>query len=216
MTTNREVFDQIAESWYRVRHWPLLREELDDLAARWQSGNLLNIGCAHGPDFLPFRQGFKLYGLDSSRAMLKQAIKYSTKCEFYVHLVTADALSLPFPDNTFDWAISVAAYHHIKGEEERERALVELRRVLKPKREAFVTVWNRGQRRFWFRPKEQQVPWRLKEKTVYRYYHLFSYSELGRLLVKTGWEIITMSPERSYRFPIRDFSRNICVLMKKC
>jgi len=188
---------------------------LDALAARWQSGNLLNIGCAHGPDFLPFSHGFELWGLDSSPAMLRQAIKYSTKCNFYVNLITADALSLPFPDNTFDWAISVAAYHHIRGREEREKAFRELRRVLKPKGEAFVTVWNRGQPRFWFRSKEQQVPWRLKQKTVYRYYYLFSYGELRRLVIKTEWEVVTMSPEKSYRLPIRNFSRNICVLLKK-
>lgn len=216
MTTNRDVFDQIAESWYRVRHWPLLREELDALAVRWQGGNLLNIGCAHGPDFLPFSHGFELWGLDSSPAMLRQAVRYSTKFKFYVNLVAGDALSLPFPDNTFDWAISVAAYHHIRGREEREKAFEELRRVLKPKGEAFVTVWNGGQPRFWFKSKEQRVPWRLKEKMVYRYYYLFSYSELRKLLIKTGWEIITMSPEKSYRFPIRSFSRNICVLLKKC
>jgi len=215
MTTNREVFDQIAESWYGVRHWPLLKEELDALAVRWQSGNLLNIGCAHGPDFLPLRQGFELWGLDSSPAMLKQAVRYSTKFKFYVNLVAGDAVSLPFPDNSFDWAISVAAYHHIRGREERAEAFEELRRVLKPKGEAFVTVWNQGQPRFWFRSKEQQVPWRLKEKTVYRYYYLFSYAELRKLLVKADWEIITMSPEKSYRFPIRSFSRNICVLLKK-
>jgi ubiquinone/menaquinone biosynthesis C-methylase UbiE len=216
MTTNRDVFDQIAESWYRVRHWPLLREELDALAVRWQGGNLLNIGCAHGPDFLPFSHGFELWGLDSSPAMLKQAVRYSTKFKFYVNLVAGDALSLPFPDNTFDWAISVAAYHHIRGREEREKAFEELRRVLKPKGEAFVTVWNGGQPRFWFKSKEQRVPWRLKEKMVYRYYYLFSYGELRKLLIKTGWEIITLSPEKSYRFPIRSFSRNICVLLKKC
>lgn len=216
MTTNRDVFDQIAESWYRVRHWPLLREELDALAVRWQGGNLLNIGCAHGPDFLSFRQSFELWGLDSSPAMLRQAVRYSTKFKFYVNLVAGDALSLPFPDNTFDWAISVAAYHHIRGREEREKAFEELRRVLKPKGEAFVTVWNGGQPRFWFKSKEQRVPWRLKEKLVYRYYYLFSYGELRKLLIKTGWEIITMSPEKSYRFPIRSFSRNICVLLKKC
>jgi tRNA (uracil-5-)-methyltransferase TRM9 len=216
MTTNRDVFDQIAESWYRVRHWPLLREELDALAVRWQGGNLLNIGCAHGPDFLSFRQSFELWGLDSSPAMLRQAVRYSTKFKFYVNLVAGDALSLPFPDNTFDWAISVAAYHHIRGREEREKAFEELRRVLKPKGEAFVTVWNKGQPRFWFKSKEQRVPWRLKEKLVYRYYYLFSYGELRKLLIKTGWEIITMSPEKSYRFPIRSFSRNICVLLKKC
>jgi SAM-dependent methyltransferase len=148
--------------------------------------------------------------------MLRQGIRYSTKFKLYVNLAAADALSLPFADDTFDWAISVATYHHIKGEDERERAFVELKRVLKPEGEAFLTVWNHGQPRFWFKSKEQQVPWRLKEKTVYRYYHLFSYGELRKLLVKTGWEIIAMSPEKSYRFPLRDLSRNICVLVKKC
>jgi len=215
VATNREVFDEIAESWYRVRHWPLLRDELDALAARWQSGKLLNIGCGHGPDFLSFGQGFELCGMDSSRAMLKQATRYSTKFRFYVNLVESDALLLPFPDNTFDWAISVATYHHIKGGEEREKAFVELKRVLKPEGEAFLTVWNHGQPRFWFKSKEQQVPWRLKERTVYRYYHLFSYGELRKLLVKTDWEIISMLPEKSYHFPIRNFSRNICVLIRK-
>jgi len=215
MTTNREVFDQIAESWYRVRHWPLLRAELDDLAARWQSGKLLNVGCAHGPDFLPFGQGFELWGVDASVAMLRQALRYSTKFKLHVNLVLGDAIMLPFCDNAFDWAISVASYHHIRGAERRRDAFAELRRVLKPGGEAFLTVWNHWQPRFWFRSKEQLVPWRLKEGTVYRYYYLFSYAELKRLLSQTGWSVISMSPERSYRFPIREFSRNICVLAKK-
>jgi ubiquinone/menaquinone biosynthesis C-methylase UbiE len=215
VATNREVFDQIAESWYRVRHWPLLREELEELAAKWQSGKLLNVGCAHGPDFLPFRQGFELWGADSSLAMLKLALKYSAKLGFYVNLVACDALLLPFPDNTFDWAISVATYHHIKGREERQKAFAELRRVLKPQGEAFVTVWNYRQPRFWFKSKEQNIPWKLKENAVYRYYHLFSYGELRKLLLKAGWEIVAMSPEKSYHFPLKNFSRNICVTMKK-
>jgi ubiquinone/menaquinone biosynthesis C-methylase UbiE len=216
MTTNREVFDQIAESWYRVRHWPLLKEELEEVAARWQSGKLLNVGCAHGPDFLSFSQGFELWGVDSSPAMLKQALRYSAKYNLYVNLIAADALFLPFPNNTFDRAISVATYHHIKGREERGKAFAELKRVLKPQGEAFLTVWNYGQPRFWLKSKEQQVPWRLKEETVYRYYYFFSYGELRKLLTKAGWEIIAMSPEKSYRLPIvRNFSRNICVLVKK-
>jgi tRNA (uracil-5-)-methyltransferase TRM9 len=216
MTTNADVFDQIAESWYRVRHWPLLKEELAALAARWQGGKLLNVGCAHGPDFVPFRRGFELWGVDSSPAMLRYAVRYSAKLQFYVNLVVGDALCLPFPDNTFDSVISVATYHHIRGGREREQAFTDLRRVLKPQGEAFLTVWNHGQTRFWFRSKEQQVPWRLKERTVHRYYHLFSYGELRNVLTKTGWEIITMVPEGSYHFPIRHFSRNICVLVKKC
>jgi ubiquinone/menaquinone biosynthesis C-methylase UbiE len=214
MVTNREVFDQISESWYRIRHWPLLKEELEELAIRWQSGKLLNVGCAHGPDFLPFTQGFELWGVDYSPGMLKQALRYSAKFKFYVNLTAADASFLPFPNNTFDWAISVATYHHIKGREEREKAFVELKRVLKPEGEAFLTVWNHGQPRFWLKSKEQQVPWRLKGETVYRYYHLFSYGELRKLLSKAGLKIINMSPEKSYHLPIRNFSRNICVLVK--
>lgn len=216
MATNRDVFNQIAESWYRVRHWPLLREDLDALAVRWQGGKLLNIGCAHGPDFVPFSHGFELWGLDVSRAMLIQGLRYRAKQQLYVNLIAADALSLPFADDSFDWAIAVATYHHIKGKTERKKAFTELRRVVKPGGEAFITVWNHGQPRFWFKSKEQRIPWRLKGRTVYRYYHLFSHSELRQLLVETGWKVIAMSAEKSYRFPVMNFSRNICVLVENC
>ena len=214
MTTNRDSFDRIAESWYRVRHWPLLRRELEDIATRWQGGSLLNIGCAHGPDFLPFREEFDLCGVDVSPAMLRQGLRFSAKQGLYVKWIAADAMALPFPDRTFDWAISVAAYHHIEGRAEREGAFRELRRVLRPGAEAFITVWNRGQPRFWLKSREQQVPWKLKEGTVYRYYHLFTYRELAKSLTRAGWEIIRMLPEKSYQFPLKRFSRNICVLAK--
>lgn len=215
MYTNREIFDRIAESWYGLRHWPRMREELDEVAWRWGGGKLLNVGCAHGPDFLSFRQNFELWGIDFSRSMLKQAIRYSNKFDFYVNLTVACAQSLPFPDNTFDCAISIATYHHIEGDGQRKKAFAELKRVLKPGAEAFITVWNRGQRKFLFKSKEQLVPWRTKEKTFYRYYHLFSYGELRKLLKEAGFEVVEMSPEKSYRFPIKGFSRNICALVRK-
>ena len=215
MNTNKEVFDQIAESWYRVRHWSRFKEELEELAQRWQSGSLLNVGCAHGPDFLPFRQSFELFGVDLSSAMLERAIKYSQKFGFHAHLIAADACYLPFPDDTFNWAIGVATYHHVQGPKKREEAFRELRRVLKPGGEAFLTVWNHGQPRFWFKSKEQKVPWKLKSEILYRYYYLFSYSELKKVLTKAGFKIASMQAERSYHFPIKNFSRNICALVRK-
>jgi hypothetical protein len=94
---------------------------------------------------------------------------------------------------------------------------------LKPDGEAFLTVWNHGQARFRLKSREQQVPWILHEtkashykgKTVYRYYYLFSYGEMRKLLIKVGFKIITISAEKSHRFPIKNFSHNICVLVKK-
>ena len=211
----RSVFDEIAPGWYNFRHWSIFGRELAALAQRWQKGSLLNIGCAHGPDFLPFRQDFDLYGIDISPEMIKLAQKYSEKFGFSVKLTVADATSLPFADETFDWAISVATFHHIKGKEARLKALGELKRVLKPGGEAFITVWNRWQPRFWFKRKEVAVPWRTREKTLYRYYYLFSYPELERLAKRAGLNIIKSYPEKSYHFPLKMFSRNICLLVRK-
>ncbi len=211
----KEIFDQIAPGWYNFRHWSIFRTELETLAQGWRQGKLLNIGCAHGPDFLPFGPTFELHGVDFSTEMLKLARKYSRKFGFAVDLVEADVRHLPYPDETFDWAIAVATYHHIKGREDRLKALQELRRVLKPGGEAFITVWNRWQPGFWFRRRQVMVPWQTRDKTLYRYYYLFSYPELERLAKRAGFEILKSFPESTYHIPIKTFSRNICLLVKK-
>ncbi len=215
MSTNREIFDEIAGSWYRFRHWSRFTKELEEMARRWHTGKLLNIGCAHGPDFLPFKDRFELWGVDFSAQMVRLAQKYADKFDFKVNLMVADAISLPYPDNNFDKAIAVAAYHHIKGEKQRQKAFQELRRVLKPGGEAFITVWNKWQPGFWLKSKEVNIPWKSRRKVFYRYYYLFSYPELRSLLNEVGFEIISIFPEKSYRFPFKFFSRNICVLAKK-
>ena len=211
---NKDIFNQIAPGWYNFRHWSIFRSELEVLAKRWQGGRLLNLGCAHGPDFLPFIQSFELYGVDFSREMLRFARKYSQKFDFAVNLTMADISYLPYAEQTFDWVVSVATYHHLKGEA-LPAALSELRRVLKPGGEAFITVWNRWQPRFWFSGREVAVPWRMRGKTLYRYYYLFSYPELVRLVKQAGFEVLKSFPESSYRFPLKFFSRNICLLVKR-
>jgi tRNA (uracil-5-)-methyltransferase TRM9 len=211
---NKYIFDQIAPSWYNFRHWSIFRTELEALAGRWQKGKLLNLGCAHGPDFLPFKNGFELYGVDFSAEMLRFAEKYAQKFGFSVELTLADVRRLPYPDDSFDRAIAVATYHHLMGGEHRA-ALTELRRVLKPGGEAFITVWNRFQPRFWFKPKEVEIPWRRKGKILYRRYYLFSYPELEKLVKEAGFEVVKSSPESTYRFPLKLFSKNICLLIKK-
>jgi len=210
-----DIFNQIAPGWYNFRHWSIFRSELEALARRWQSGRLLNLGCAHGPDFLPFRQDFELYGIDFSTEMLKLAQRYSGKFDFTVSLAAADVRCLPYRDGTFDWAVSVATYHHLKDKEERLRALQELRRVLKPGGEAFITVWNRWQPRFWFRRKEIAVPWRTRGRTLYRYYHLFSYGELEKLAKMAGFTVLKSFPESAHRWPVKCFSRNVCLQVRR-
>jgi tRNA (uracil-5-)-methyltransferase TRM9 len=211
----KQVFDQIAPAWYNYRHHSIFRAELEALARRWRRGRLLNVGCGHGADFIPFKDSFELDGVDFSPGMLLQAERYAAKYGFTARLVEADARQLPYADASFDWAIAVATYHHLETEADRQGAFKELFRVLRPGGEAFITVWNRWQPRFWFRRRDVLVPWRRREGTLYRFYHLFSYRELESLARRTGFELIRSQAERRYRWPGKIFSRNVCLLAKK-
>jgi tRNA (uracil-5-)-methyltransferase TRM9 len=211
----RKVFNEIAPSWYNFRHRTIFQRELEELAQRWKTGRLLNVGCGHGPDFVPFKDGFELYGIDFSSKMLELARKYAEKYALSVNLKEADARRLPYADSYFDWAIAIASFHHIENSEGRLQAFEELYRALKPGGEAFITVWNRWQPRFWFKRKNTTLPWRSGEKTLYRYYYLFSYRELEKTAQQAGFKILKSYSESRYRFPFKTFSRNICLLVKK-
>jgi SAM-dependent methyltransferase len=212
--SQQQVFDRIAPGWYSRRHWTIFRRELEDLARQWQGGRLLNVGCGHGADFLPFCPGFDLYGVDFSEAMLGFARKYSVKFAFAANLVQADAARLPFADGSFDRAIAVATYHHIAGREQKLAAFEELHRVLKPGGEAFITVWNRWQPAFWLKGKEVRIRWRTRDMDLYRYYYLFSRRELERTVGRAGFTVLRSTTEASHRFPVKMFSRNICLLIR--
>ncbi len=214
-STTRDTYNLIASSRYNYRHHSRFQTELEQLAQRWRHGNLLNVGCAHGPDFPPFKESFELHGVDFSHEMLKLAQNYAEKYQFKVDLQEADARQLPYADGFFDFAIAIAVYHHIEDKDGRTQALKELYRVLKPGGEAFITIWNRWQPRHWFKKKSFMRPWKSKAKTLYRFYYLFTYYEFEKLIRQAGFEIIKSSPEARYKFPIKIFSRNICLLVRK-
>lgn len=214
-TTTRDTYNLIASSRYNFRQHSRFQTELEKLGQHWGRGKLLNVGCAHGPDLIPFKESFELHGVDYSTEMLKMAQKYAEKYQFTVDLKEADACNLPYANDFFDYAIAVAVYHHIEDKEGRIQGLKELYRVLKPGGEAFITVWNRWQPRHWLQKKSYMRPWKTKDKTLYRYYYLYTYREFEQLVRQAGFEVLKSSPEARYKFPIKMFSRNICLLVKK-
>ncbi len=174
------VWDIIAPSWYGYRHKP--EKIAIKLSKEWKPGRILDIGCSNCRNLLPFTK-FTKYGIDSSKEMIKFSKKYTKKYNFKVKLKQASAEKLPFKDNSFDYVLCLAVLHHAK---KREKAIQEIYRILKPEGKAVITVWNKLQKKFLFKPKETFIPWGRHK----RYYYFFGYFELRKLLKKTGFKII--------------------------
>ena len=97
---------------------------------------------------------------------------------------------LPYKNNYFNYILHIASLHHLNSEEKILKSLNETYRVLKPKGLVLLTVWNKLQLKFLLKPKDLLVPWKIKSKQYKRYYHLFDYYELRKLIRKTKFKII--------------------------
>ncbi len=193
----RQVWNNIAEEWYEFKINP--SEKVLDFLNK-KKGKILDLGCGAGRHLKEIKDG-KMYLVDFSRNMInlakKRAEEKRIKAEFFV----ASLAKLPFDDNFFDSAIAIAVLHCMKGEKNREKAVKELFRVLKPKAKALVAVWNKGSRRFRNSPKERLVKWR---KSGARYYYLFDADEIYRLFKNAGFKIsLKYEPERNIIFVVQ-------------
>lgn len=101
-------------------------------------GSLLDIGCGTGA-FLEAvtrdRPGLTVAGVDISPDMLAVARRRLPESAG-LHVAPADAL--PFPDESFDFAVTTNAFHFFRAP---EAALREIYRVLRPGGAVVVTDW---------------------------------------------------------------------------
>ena len=113
----------------------------------------------------------------------------------------APIYKIPYEDNFFDSAICIATLHCVEKEKDREKTIQELYRVLKPKAQAKIVVWNKGAKRFKNAPKEKFVKWRNKGE---RYYYLYDEKEIHDLFKKAGFKIIKKwIPARQISFIVK-------------
>lgn len=193
------VFNKIASEFSakRVRPWP----EVEKVAGL---SPVLDVGAGSGRhSFQLAKQGADVVAIDLSREMLKIVIRESRRRGFQerIQVVCCDAPNLPFRDEVFSGAVCLAAIHHLPSKEERERAMIEVRRVLKRGGLLVASVWARYQGRFLRKvPRmllskalgevreygDLYVPWKSRGGVFMRFYHLFTKRELKRLADEAG------------------------------
>lgn len=108
---------------------------------RWRGRDVLEIGVGIGTDFVAFaRAGARLRGIDlteSATALVRRRLELE---QLTAEVDVGDAEALAFPDGSFDLVYSWGVLHHTP---QPERALAEIRRVLRPGGEARIMLYSR-------------------------------------------------------------------------
>tara|TARA_Y100000034_G_C6861839_1_gene392357 strand:+ start:931 stop:1530 length:600 start_codon:yes stop_codon:yes gene_type:complete len=195
-----QVWDILAESWNNFRQ-RIYEKELYIL--NWKKGKLLDMGCGNCRNLLPLKH-LQLYGIDFSSNMLKQAKKFMKKHNLKINLKKANMKKIPFKNNFFDYCINLVSLHHL-NKEDANKSLKETYRILKKDGQCLITVWNKYPQ-FLFRKKETYFTWKQKDKIYRRYYYLYNYYELKRLLLNNNFKIIKSG---------KIFDKNIKFLIQK-
>lgn len=137
---NNEFYGELASKWYDAYDDPvaLLRAEnkvkLPWIEERLSKNNIspgakiLDVGCGAGLATNPLaKKSYKVTGVDLAEGALEEAKKRDeTKS---VNYICANALSLPFENESFDAVISLDFLEHV---DEPEKVVKEISRVLKP------------------------------------------------------------------------------------
>jgi tRNA (uracil-5-)-methyltransferase TRM9 len=201
----KKVWDEIASGWSGWRHTP--DAMIEKTAGEWLPGKILDAGCGNCRNLLPFaKKGFECHGIDFSSNMIGVAKQFCKEQGIKVDLKVADADLLPFKPNTFNYAISMAVIHHLDTHDKRMMALSEIRRVIKPGGKALISVWNKMQWKFAFKPQDLYVPWQRKGMEYMRYYHFFNHWELNKMIKSVGFRVLWFSGP---------FGRNLQYIVEK-
>ncbi len=194
--SQQQVWNNIAEEWYDFKTEPA--EHVIDFLKDKQ-GNILDLGSGAGRHLTKMKNG-KMYLVDFSEKMIELAKKRAKEKKIDAEFAVADLTALPFEDNFFDSAIAIAVFHCIKGEKNREKAAMELFRVMKKGAKAEIAVWNKDSKRFIKSEKEKEIKWRDKGA---RYYYLFDEREIHNLFKNAGFKIVSREePQRNIIFVV--------------
>ena len=184
--SQHKVWNNIASEWQEFKNEKPSQTVVEFLKNK--NGNILDLGSGSGRHLLKLKNKNTVFFLvDFSEKMIElakeKAEKQKINAEF--EIIDLEKQKLPFKDSFFDSAISIA-FLHCLNKKNHEKAIKELYRVMKPKAEALIIVWNKASKRFKNTGKEKYVGWRDKGK---RYYYLFDENELIKLLEKVGFKI---------------------------
>lgn len=130
----------------KTRRWLEPASGMDRLAARWKAmgfQKLLDRGCGPGRHAIFFAKlGFQVTGMDLSPEALGYLERWARQERLSVRTVEGDMFHMPFPEDSFDCVLDYNVSFHTDTAGYL-RTVKELRRVLRPGGEVYLTLKSR-------------------------------------------------------------------------
>ncbi len=164
--------------------------------------------------------GLDYQGVDIAEDLIEVAEQKYPTAKF--RLIEAEG-RLPFAANSFDLIVSIAVFHHLTPAMAK-KALIELKRVLKPEGILIITGWFLWKGKYLKHYRKQQVEQKTAEKTVFlpfsnqkgnekegRFCYLWQLEEFTDLVEKAGFGV----EKNGFTYAKSREKRNFFVIAKK-
>tara|TARA_B100001057_G_scaffold454403_1_gene500162 strand:- start:70 stop:702 length:633 start_codon:yes stop_codon:yes gene_type:complete len=179
----KNIYEEIAQQFNtkRIYTWSWV----DDFINTLQKGSFIyDIGCGGGRN-MQFRE-HTFIGIDNCE-------KFIDICrEKNLLVLLSNMTEINLPNNSADAIICIAAFHHLSSWENRMKALLEMKRLIKPKTgKILLSVWSINQ------PKKTRVTFHKYGDTIVkwnnkhgRYYYIFQIDEIQHLFEKSDLKVL--------------------------
>jgi len=174
----KEVYTAIADHFSNTRFciWDFVKNFLETKTPHMRG---IDIGCGNGKN-MTINRDLDILGVDICDELLNICREKN------LPVINCDCCDIKLGENTFDYAMSVAVFHHMSNDMRRYKCLKEMIRILKPGGKGLFSVWsieNQESRRD-FDPGDNFVPWTRRKdgKRFMRFYYIFNRPMITELL----------------------------------
>lgn len=174
----RGVYSEIADHFDNTRfcQWNFVKKFLEKQKEDMRG---IDIGCGNGKNML-INENLNIIGIDNCKELVSICKKKN------LNVFAGDCCDLKMENNYFDYAMSIAVFHHLGNEYRRHQALDQMIQVLKKGGCGIFSVWSieNQEKRRKFVKGANFVNWeRRRDRQIFkRYYYIFTKDMIYKFL----------------------------------
>ena len=171
---NQDTYEEISKEFSETRAyvWKCVKDFTSLITNT--NNKVIEIGCGNGKnmEYIIRHTNSNIIGIDTCKHFVE--ICQNKKLQ----VIQSNSIKLPYADNSFDYLLCIAMFHHLLTEEDRNKSMKEFIRIMKPASYGIITCWSTVQpkdSKFKFTEGINIVPWKGRQEiNRIRYYYVYS------------------------------------------